>query len=369
MSKQIENRYIATMLLHAFGDMIGFKNGNWEFFPNNSVYGSTLEKLYEYISLGCINDIDFSDWNVSDDTILHIATGKSLILYNNYDDIWNVTITQITKACEQILNDKSKGNNRYIGAAVEKHIDMIKNGEDWRKFSYDPVGGGNGAAMRNNCIGLAFFGEENRVRLIEYSILSSKITHVNPIGWLGGLSTALFTAYILENIDINKWVPNMLTLIESDKVKKYLDTKNEDEVNAYELFIRCWKTYYETRFSNGKPIKIKSHTNLVQRLIFYNNIFELGTIGKMGLSGYGAVIVAYDCLLDAGNSWEKLIIYATINTFDSDTIGAIACGFYGTMYGLDNIPKKNIENIEFKDKLIKIGKLLYKKFYKHEKIM
>lgn len=369
MSKKIEERYIATMLLHAIGDTIGFKNGDWEFFPNNSVYGATLEKLYEYISLGCINNIDLSKWKVSDDTILHLAIGKSLILKNNIDDMLEMSVKQIIKSCDMMALDKKDGLNRYVGSTVEKHVNMIKDGHKWKQFAFNPLGGGNGSAMRNNCIGLAFFGEDNRDKLIEYSILSSKITHNNPIGWLGGLSTALFTSYILENIDILNWIPKMLTLIESERVKKYMDINNPDEVTAYELFVQCWKTYYDSRFVNGKPTKIKSHTNLIQRLIFYNNIFEIGTLGKMGLSGYGAVIVAYDCLLDAGDNWETLIIYATINNFDSDTIGAIACGLYGTMYGLDNIPHKNIEHVEFKDKLIKIGKLLYKKFYKNEKII
>lgn len=118
---------------------------------------------------------------------------------------------------------------------------------------------------------------------------------------------------------------------------------------------------------NGKPTKTKSHTNLIQRLMFYNSIFENN--GKMGSSGFSAVIVAYDCLLDSGDSWEKLVIYSMLNNFDSDTIGAIAGGLYGTMYGLDKIPEKNLQYLEFKDKLIKIGKLLFKKFFKHEKLI
>lgn len=364
----MEDKYIATFLLHALGDTIGFKNGDWEFFPQNNTYGATLNKLYEFIDLGGISGINLENWLVSDDTILHMAIARSLIL-SDYDKLLDTTTTQIIKVCQAMKNDEANNKNRFMGNAVVKHVNLILNGTNWKTFNFDKMGGGNGAAMRNNCIGLAFFGEENRDKLIDYAIMSSKITHINPIGWLGGLSTALFTAFALEHIDIIHWVPKLLDLITSNRITKLLDKNNTDEISAYEIFVQCWKTYYNTRFENKKPIKLKSHTNLIQRLVFYNSIFDINTTGKSGLSGYGAVIVAYDCLLDAGNNWEKLVIYAMINNFDSDTIGAIAAGLFGTLYGLKNVPIKNLQFIEFKDKLIKLGKLLYKKYYKHEKLI
>ena len=369
MSTEILNKYVATILLHALGDTIGFKKGEWEFFPDSS-YGATLEKLYEFIDLGGINNINLENWYVSDDTILHMAIARSLILpYDNFDELEDNTVRQIIKSTDIILDEAKSGKNRYIGKAVERHVSMIKRGEKWKDFEYDPYGGGNGSAMRNNCIGLAFFGEENRNNLIRYSINSSKITHTNPIGWLGGLSTALFTAFIMENKNINEWIPLMINIIESDSVRKYLNNKNNEELQSYDQFIQTWKTYYDNRFNNSKPVKIKSHTNFTQRLIFYNNIFEGNKMGKLGLSGCSAVIVAYDCLLDAGSCWEKLVIYSMINNFDSDTIGAIAGGLYGTMYGLEYVPENNLEHIEYKNKLIKIGKLLYKKYFLHTKII
>lgn len=369
----MEDKYIATMLLHALGDTIGFKNGAWEFFPNNTPHG-TLEKIYEFIDLGGINNINLDGWKVSDDTIFHMAIAKSLILadsnitFSQNHDLETMTIKQLIKASELISDLKKDGSDRFIGKAVEKHTQYLKKNMDWKKFSFDHLGGGNGAAMRNNCIGLAFWGEENREKLIDYAVHSSMMTHVNPIGWLGGVSTALFTAFIMESIHINRWVPLMLKIMEGDSIGKYIDKSDSNITDSFEQFIQCWKTYYDSRFVGDTPIKTKSHTNLTQRLIFYNNLFETNPISKMGFSGYSAVIVAYDCLLDAGDKWETLVFYSMINNFDSDTIGAIAGGLFGTMYGLHNIPHDNIKYIEFKDRLIKIGKLLYKKFFLREKL-
>lgn len=361
----MEDKYVATLLLHALGDTIGFKNGEWEFFPDKK-YSAALEKLYEFIDLGGINDIDLSDWHVSDDTILHMAIARALLKeYAEVEELENNTVEQLIKAYDLMKDDK---HNRYIGQAVSSHIEQLKKGINWHDFTFDNAGGGNGAAMRNNCIGLAFYGKENREALIQYSIKSSLMTHVNPIGWLGGLSTALFTAFILEDIHIEKWIPEMLRIVQSDEVQAFLHSDSQNEKNAYEQFIQTWKTYYDSRFNNGKPIYDRAHKNIIQRLIFYNNIFEVNPKGKFGTSGYSAVIVAYDCLLDARDNWEKLVIYAMLNNFDADTIGAIAGGLYGTMYGMSKIPVKLLQSIEFKDKLNTIGKLLFKKYCKKEKL-
>lgn len=57
----------ATFLLHALGDTIGFKNGEWEFnyFNKNADYRTTLEIVFDFISLGGITGIDLKEWTVS----------------------------------------------------------------------------------------------------------------------------------------------------------------------------------------------------------------------------------------------------------------------------------------------------------------
>lgn len=371
----MDDRYIATMLLHAVGDTVGFKNGEWEFFSKKS-YNEALEKLYEFIDLGGINNINLEGWNISDDTLLHMAIGESLLSsYASMEELNNTTVKNIVKTCDKIMIDDEHGKKRYIGTAVKKHYIMLKKGDDWKNFSFDYLGGGSGSAMRCNCIGLAFYGKENRSKLIQYAVDSGRMTHVNPIGWMGGVAVALFTSFAIENVPINKWVPLLLEVLSSDVIKKYVNMDKTEELHAYEVFIQAWKTYYEYRFSNGVPSKTKSHTNPVQRLVFYNNVFDTSLSGKedmigdkYGMSGYSVVIVAYDCLIDADNSWEKLVVYAMLNNFDSDTIGAIAGGLFGALYGFSGVPKNNIIHIENKETLIKIGNQLYKKFYKREKI-
>jgi ADP-ribosylglycohydrolase len=78
-----------------------------------------------------------------------------------------------------------------------------------------------------------------------------------------------------------------------------------------------------------------------------------------GGNGPTSVIMAYDGLADCDGNWEKLMYYTMLHGGDSDTVGAIAGGFYGILYGYGNVPMRLLENIEMKDKLIDIAKKLY----------
>lgn len=366
MSDQIEDRYISTLMLHALGDTIGFKNGEWEFYTDEFTFFISFEKLCEFIDLGGINKINLNGWRVSDDTLLHMAISRALISpYNSYDQLLDTTVKNFLQAKNQMRDDYEKKISRYIGRSTLKYLTKIQDGENWKDFKHDPHSVGNGSAMRCHCIGLAYHGEENRDKLINYAIDSSMMTHPNPVGWLGGLSVALFTAFAIEGVHLYLWPHKMLEIIESDKI-----TKRINHQQSYTDFINAWKSYLESRFVEGKPVKTKSTGNVIQRCVYYNTLFggKSGTLTLLGFNGHDGVIIAYDCLVDSKNNWEKLVIYSMLNALDSDTIGAIAGGLYGALYGMKGVPKNNLKYLEFSEQLHKMGSDLYKKFYLNEKI-
>jgi ADP-ribosylarginine hydrolase len=59
----------------AVGDAIGYKNGSWEFCHNGRFIHNELESLGGLENL-CI---DKTNWRVSDDTVMHIATAEALV--------------------------------------------------------------------------------------------------------------------------------------------------------------------------------------------------------------------------------------------------------------------------------------------------
>lgn len=52
---------------------------------------------------------------------------------------------------------------------------------------------------------------------------------------------------------------------------------------------------------------------------------------------------SYDALLAAGNSWEELCLRAVLHGGDNDSTGAIACAWFGALYGFTGVPRCNYE--------------------------
>lgn len=371
----MQNRYIATFILHATLDMIGFKNGEWEFnFGKKELsYQTTLELVYDFIALGGIIGIDFGSWLVSDDTIFHIAIGNAVLKlgreFEEFDDsVAKIFRDEMYKSYLQILRDSEMHKQRAMGVATEKYIKKFHTDKDGRHLQYDETSGGNGAAMRNSCIGLAFFGEDNRDKLIEMSIQSSRMTHNSAIGYLAGLNVALFIAYAIEGIMIEKWPSLFVDLLESEKFRKYLenlyDELNEEMMDDIDNYIMHWRKYIDIKFNKNIIVRSKVQNNLVFRSKFYYENFTKNTPAKsIGYSGYCAMIMAYDCLLDSGDKWETLVVYSALHYGDSDTVGAIAGSLYGAVYGFHGVPESNYVSLEFKNDLLKLGKDFYSKFY------
>ena len=368
----IKKRFITTMILHALGDTIGFKNGDWEFNykKDNTTYLDlriAIDLISEFIELGGVNGINLKNWNISDDTLFHEAVAKSLLEYENKLDenyINKIFKNNFIDTFNSIVEDNKNNIKRCMGETTISSIKKWTDNIDERKQEFNFISGGNGCAMRNLCIGLAF--HDNVDKLIDYSIITSMTTHNNPLGFLGGLTSALFTNYAINNIEINNWIYELLIILNSKKVLKYIDTKNNDTYFAYREFIRYWEIYLDLRFLDNKPIFTKSNANILFRSKFYYDNFNKNLNDVIGSTGISAMIMAYDCLLDCNGYWEKLIVYAMLHSGDSDTVGAIAGGLYGAVYGYGDVPKHMLEYLEDKKKLEKYGEDLYSKFFSNK---
>lgn len=397
MSLSLKHKFKAIMLLHALGDTIGFKNGEWEFnyITNDVTYKTTLEIVFQFISLGGYSGIDLNGWNVSDDTLFHYGTGLALLDLKDEDiDLKDGKLddkfkenymAHMASILDKIVEDQKELEDKEITienfskykfrGLGKKTVESILN---WKKYQEPTINlsGGNGCAMKFLCLGMIFSKPEDLDKLILVSIELGKLTHPSPIGYLGGLTSAYFTHLALNSIPLDSWPELLINLVDSEKVRKYIDNNNYDIIVAYKRFISLWKKYIELRFKNGKILRTASHRNLIFRTKFfydftvnYDDNTEIqenpesipSIVSIIGGSGVTSMLMVYDALIDAEDSWERLIYYAMLHVGDSDTIGAIAGGLFGALYGYDSVPPRMINAIEYKEKIYELSKNIYSK--------
>ena len=350
----MENNIKASLCIGSYLDTLGFKDGMWEFnFGNdlNSLQKAILvmnEINHNYLSLGGEN-IDISKWKASDDTIMMIAT-KDAVKKGGGEKNYKIEYLKIYLE----LKKKIRGS----GLSTLKSLKLLKNN---KKVKYDKSMGGNGAAMRTGYIGLKYYKNSDLHKLIEESIVSSRLTHNYTMGFLGGLVTAYFCSLAIKKINPFEWSKMLVKII--PEVDKYMKT-----TDIYDKYIsdkdEFWLLWYKFNEEKINHYEFKS-----EEFLFgadrYNSLVEFEPsitkenfdYSKFGASGIGATIFAYDALLMSYNfktkkfNFNNLVYFSTLHFGDNDSTGIIAGNWYGAYLGFTDFDKNKINMLEFKSKL------------------
>jgi ADP-ribosylarginine hydrolase len=372
----------AAIMLSSYLDTIGFKNGQWEFNYNKNT--NNIEEaismnftiVNHYMSLGGFSNLDIKNWKASDDTILMMATVKALIdggdekdFIKRYIEIYDVLIKP----------ERAAGLSTLRSIAFLKKIILTKKKSYFKLIPFDDRMGGNGASIRTGPIGIYYANDIDK--LISTSIIASRLTHNIPVGYLGGLISALFASYAFKGINSWSWLDNLLALLKTDKIINYINSTDigklhDDDINKYFL---SWYKYKETRYDD--IIKYRNKSTFIfpkERLLVMseytekeyfidkNNVERWDLIGASGLD---CVIYAYDSLLmsiipNTSNlkyNAEIFLFYCSLHVGDSDSTGAIGGFWFGALLGYDNFDVKKIEKLEFYAELKKLSKNFIKK--------
>ena len=91
-----------------------------------------------------------------------------------------------------------------------------------------------------------------------------------------------------------------------------------------------------------------------------NQDFLKNTELRKGICSTNLLVTAYDALIGAGTSWEELCLRGVLHGGDNDSTGIIAGSCWGAMYGFEGVPEVNYKNLEYRDRLVTLGKDLYK---------
>lgn len=373
MSKSIKDKINTSLLLSSYLDTLGFKNSEWEFnfnFKNNNnplqANVIWLHIIHNFYVLGGLN-IDISDWNSSDDTILSIATTEACLKGGTINDYINSYNSYL-----KLLEDPKRASGVNTINTLKKIVKL----KDVNKLQYSDSMGGNGAAIRTSPIGLIFYKEIDLDKLIKQSIESSRITHNYTMGFLSGLVSALFTSYAIRNIPINEWCNLLLELHESGKIENYMKTTNINNKFLVDQkdFWNKWYQYREKRLQNILKKDADKYLYPLDRIddmkdyfpgTKYNN--DLTNYNQWGASGIGAVIMAYDSLLlslyfDKKTkkyklSLDSLIFFSTLHFGDNDSTGTIAGSWFGAYQGSEKYEEfsEKFLQLEFYEKINKLS--------------
>ena len=221
--------------------------------------------------------------------------------------------------------------------------------------------------MRTMCIGMLLWKESQLEDLIAISIEASRCTHNHPTGFLGGVVSALFTAYAIRGVPLLSWgykflneaYPKCLEYMKKEKPEFWEQYNNE----SLSYFADKWTYLLDLRGLN-KPDATEAtypegfKTDIKQREKFYA-AKTFAYSGWAGSSGHDSVMLAYDALVGCGDNWTDFLYWGALHGGDSDSTGAIGAAWFGILFGYQGVPSGHTDHIEFKSDLISLSSKLF----------
>lgn len=353
----MEDKYNAICLLFTLHDIISYSMYDWidpDIEIKNVVYF-----ISKFIELGGITGYGIKELIFSQYTYYFRGVSKYLLKY--YDE-FGMNPEKIKKYIFKYYNYVKKDAKDKI--VRNYHSSFMSQIDEGSTSKYTRVNELLNPSYKSLlfCVplGLKFWSEDDLDKLIESSFILAKLVDDNMHVLLGGFVSSLFITLGLRDISIYKWIKIMLDILESDKIKKYID--NDEKQKDYLMFLRYWNIYYDTRFVNDKPIIAFATTDLLYRNKFFDDNFRDKKYGYFGETSYFSLILHYDALISCSGVWERFLYYSTIH--HGWHASAYAGALFGSVYKFNGVFKNLINDIEQHNKIDELSKKMFKSFSK-----
>lgn len=377
-----KERVLAAMELAAYGDALGYKNGQWEFLKDTP----TIQKQAN--TLGGIQNIVINrqEWPISDDTILHMSTAMALVRtftssttssqpsllydswYDQLDDIGlnppsDANVTSAASLSSQKVFSHIAFNTyraaHLIGAMQERApgVQTVAALEQSSPpLEYNASAGGNGGATRAMCIGLTYpLASQRHTILIPLAVRSCLVTHPNMVAIYGTVAAALMSALALcDDMGVTspliaEWpsiVYNELDAVDACVQQLmpnwWLNKKTRAAMkHDARFFRRQWMAYINHHIgvdpASGRSTISPPRdwtTSWRVREDFWIDLAYKSSNGTcwIGSSGHDAVLMAYNALTTATNR-THLLQLAVLHSGDNDSTATLALALFGALHG------------------------------------
>lgn len=328
----MRNKFLGCIIGGAVGDALG---APVEFMSRNKIIGifghNGIQEYYPaYGRLGAITD----------DTQMVLFTIEGLLIsYNNEDQLlkkisesyirWLLTQQEVglvgAKEFTYLLKHQELYHRREPGLTC---LSSLMNMEYPGQFAFNDSKG-CGGVMRVAPIGLYCHAKKlGLLKAFEYGRQVAWLTHGHPSGIISAGCLSGIIYQLLDNIDLKVAIENVW-----DIAHTYEDC--DEVLDKIELALKY-------SYEHVPPI------------------VAIPSIGE-GWVAEEALAISLYCSLSAMN-FDDGIIMAVNHDGDSDSTGSITGNILGTIYGIDHISDKWLNDLELKDLMVNITDQLYSDF-------